>query len=93
MNVNIGGGKGGTGKSGKKRRRDADEDGESDEVDDDGPNEAARDGGDDRRPGSRVGRHDKQRRIETLGAKKVKKEVYKKGRDQEKMAASGQWSR
>lgn len=39
-------------------------------------------------------RDGKERRIETLGQKKVDKEIYKKGKDRQKAAAGGsQWSR
>jgi ATP-dependent RNA helicase DDX18/HAS1 len=36
----------------------------------------------------------KQRRVETLGKKRVEREIFKKGKERKKMAASGvQWSR
>ena len=63
VNINMGGGKGGTGRTGKKRTHmevdadDSDRSGEEEEV---------------RR------RDNKQRRIETLGKKAVQKEVYKR---------------
>ncbi|KAL1738894.1 P-loop containing nucleoside triphosphate hydrolase protein, partial [Schizophyllum fasciatum] len=38
-------------------------------------------------------RQSKERRVETLGRKKVEKEVYKKNKERQKLGASGQWSR
>jgi ATP-dependent RNA helicase DDX18/HAS1 len=38
-------------------------------------------------------RQGKQRRMETLGHKKVQKEVYKKGKERKKMNEKTQWSR
>ncbi|KAL1707649.1 P-loop containing nucleoside triphosphate hydrolase protein [Schizophyllum commune] len=38
-------------------------------------------------------RQSKERRVETLGRKKVEKEVYKKNKERQKMGANGQWSR
>jgi ATP-dependent RNA helicase DDX18/HAS1 len=90
IDVAIGGGKGGAGKSGKKRRRDEEE--ESDEGDDDvdDPN-----GKDDTDEEGEVPRRSKSkaRRVEVLGRQKVKKEIYRKGKDRQKMGSRGQWSR
>ncbi|KAL0072181.1 ATP-dependent RNA helicase [Marasmius tenuissimus] len=100
VNVNIGGGKGpNASSSGRKRRRE--DDGEEDEtvfeeVTDAQNVDGQEDEGDDEeQSGSRsqVRRQGKQRRIETLGKKKVEKEFYKKGRDREKMKGGAQWSR
>ncbi|KAH7921954.1 DEAD-domain-containing protein [Leucogyrophana mollusca] len=96
VNVNIGGGKGPTG---KKRRRDDDAEDEEwedmplgggaesgEEVD-----EAAGDEEGSRRNQTR--RKGKERRVETLGKKAVDKEMYRKGRDRKSAKASGQqWS-
>lgn len=79
VNINMGGGKGGAGRSGKKRSHpDKDSDG-SEQSDDDEEEEQVR------------RRDNKQRRIETLGKKAVQKEVYK--RSQEVRKEGAQWSR
>ena len=85
VNVNIGGGKGGTGRTGVKRRRE-DADVHEDEWED-------VDGASDRNEGGRNAprRRGKDRRIETLGRKKVDKEVYRKSI--QKQGPQGQWSR
>ena len=98
VNVNIGGGKGGTGRSGKKRKREEGDDEENDEeweeidaVDKDASEAEAEDGEDEQRSQRR---NNKERRKETLGRRKVEKEVYKKGRDRKRQSDSGvQWSR
>ena len=99
VNVNIGGGKGGAGRSGKKRKREDGEDEENDEeweeidaVDKDASEAEAEDGEDDQRSQRR---NNKERRKETLGRRKVEKEVYKKGMERKKLKGSGkaQWSR
>ncbi|KAG1715784.1 hypothetical protein ID866_1360 [Astraeus odoratus] len=94
VNLNIGGGKV---SSGKRKRRDVDEDeehwedihvgdgaeseGEMDIVEEEDTKNAARPQG-------------KERRIETLGKKSVEKEVYRKGKQMKRAKASGQqWSR
>ncbi|EGN94240.1 hypothetical protein SERLA73DRAFT_163228 [Serpula lacrymans var. lacrymans S7.3] len=97
VNVNIGGGKG---ESGKKRRREQSEKGEEEwedmplgedaESDDDG--ESGHD-----RSGSQKRLRDrsqwKKKRVETLGQKAVDKEMYRKGKERKTMKASGQqWS-
>ncbi|TFY69043.1 hypothetical protein EVJ58_g643 [Rhodofomes roseus] len=100
VNVNIGGGKGGAGRSGQKRKReDADEanDEEWEEIDavDKDASEAEADGtdGEDEQRSQR--RNNKERRKETLGQRKVEKEVYKKGLERKKLKGEGkaQWSR
>lgn len=65
VNISIGGGKGGAGRSGVKRKRDdeVEENSESDEA-------AAR------KPRRE---NDRERRMERLGKRKVEKEVYRKG--------------
>ena len=85
VNVNIGGGKGGTGRTGMKRRRE-DADGHEDEWED---VDGASDGNDGGKNAPR--RRGKDRRIETLGRKKVDKEVYRKSI--QKQGPQGQWSR
>ncbi|KAF8898369.1 P-loop containing nucleoside triphosphate hydrolase protein [Infundibulicybe gibba] len=94
VNVNIGTGKTTTSKASHKRRRD-DEDVNLEEVSVDETALGGLEGGDDDdvAPRSQARRQNKERRIETLGRKKVGKEIYKKGKDRQKMAASGQWSR
>ena len=64
VNISIGGGKGGAGRSGVKRKRDDEvaENGESDEV--------------VRKPRRE---NERERRMERLGKRKVEKEVYRKG--------------
>ena len=88
VNVSIGGGKGGTSKSGNKRTRDDDDDGEelsmAEGVDGEEDEEQPRVRDQARRQG-------KQRRVETFGQKKVDKEVY---RNKQKAGGGGeQWSR
>ena len=108
VNVNVGGGTGGSGRSsGKKRRReDMDVDDEGKEKEDEEvweeidavDKEAGEDEeGEEERAVSRkdVRRNSKQRRTETLGKKRVDKEMYKKGLERRKMQSGGgaQWSR
>jgi ATP-dependent RNA helicase DDX18/HAS1 len=64
VNISIGGGKGGAGRSGVKRKRgdEVEENGESDE----GVRKPRRE-------------NDRERRMERLGKRKVEKEVYRKG--------------
>lgn len=64
VNISIGGGKGGAGRSGVKRKRDneAEENGESDEL--------------VRKPRRE---NERERRMERLGKRKVEKEVYRRG--------------
>ena len=101
VNVNIGAAKGpGASSSVRKRRREDGEDEDEtvfEEVTDAQNVDTQQDDEDvdDEESGSRSQprRQGKQRRIETLGKKKVEKEIYKKGRDREKMKGSAQWSR
>jgi len=89
VNVSIGGGKGGTGKSGKKRARDDDDEelSELEPVGEEGEGAEAEVRNKARRQG-------KERRVETLGQKKVDKEVYRKTKEKERQRAGGaQWSR
>jgi ATP-dependent RNA helicase DDX18/HAS1 len=78
VNISVGGGKGGTGRSGIKRKRDDDEDDE---------------GGEDdvmsRRKVSGSREKERERRIERLGKRKVEKEAYRKGG----IARKTSWSR
>ncbi|KAI0690676.1 DEAD-domain-containing protein [Cytidiella melzeri] len=104
VNVNIGGGTGGAGRTGKKRRRDDDDDGagkdeENEEVWEE-IDAVDKEGGDEDEDEKVVSRKDvrknsKQRRTETLGKKRVDKEVYKKGLERKKTQNAGgaQWSR
>jgi len=94
VNVNIGGGAGSAGRSGKKRKHeDNGEDGvdvEEIEVnEDDLDNEEGR--------ASVRGRggntQSKHRRAETLGRKKMEKEVFRKGTQRKRQKGSQQWSR
>ncbi|KII93423.1 hypothetical protein PLICRDRAFT_100557 [Plicaturopsis crispa FD-325 SS-3] len=78
VNVNIGGGKGATG---KKRSRDDVEGSEGEEEWEDASGDEG-EGGD--APRSQARRQGKERRIETNGRQKVEKEVYKKRADRQK---------
>jgi len=82
VNISIGGGKGGTGRSGVKRKRD-------DDDDDAGEEENSRlEGGDDVSRRKVVSEEsERARRIERLGKRKVEREVYRKG------ARKPNWSR
>jgi ATP-dependent RNA helicase DDX18/HAS1 len=102
VDVKIGKGKGGAGKSGKKRRREeSDEEMEFEEIKavpdedlDDGNGDGENNSDDDAQGRSAITRRQsKQRRIEVLGRKKVKKEFYKKGKDRRRIGSNGQWGR
>ena len=100
VNLKVGGGQGGSGRAGKKRRRDDDDDEESDNGEEWEEIDAVdKEEGDleDEEEQSRknVRKTGKGRRTETLGKRKVEKEVYKKGLERKKMKAEGsaQWSR
>jgi len=81
VNISIGGGKGGTGRSGVKRKRDEDSDNEGeDENSDNVAADVSR-----RKAVSREG--ERARRIERLGKRKVEREVYRKG------PSKANWSR
>ncbi|KAK0473217.1 DEAD-domain-containing protein [Armillaria novae-zelandiae] len=89
VNVNIGGGSNTSSEKRKRPRHDDEEELEELEFD-----EAALDEDEDKPLEVRERRNQgKGRRIETLGRKRVEKEVYKKGRERQKMEAGGQWSR
>ena len=98
VNVNIGGGTGGTGRSGKKRKREGED--SEDEVDveeievneDDLDNEEAESRGANVR-GRGDNSQSRNRRAETLGRKKVEKEVFRKGMQRKRQMGSQQWSR
>lgn len=89
--MSIGGGKGDTGKSGRKRAREDDDEGEGLSEDaEDGRNLGEGENG----VRNKVRRKGKERRAETLGQKKVDKEVFRKGKDMQSQKAQGQqWSR
>lgn len=97
VNINIGGGTGGTGRSGKKRKY---EDDEEDEVnveaievnEDDLDNEGEEDMGANVR-GRGDNSQDRNKRAETLGRKKVDREVFRKGMQRGRQKGSQQWSR
>jgi ATP-dependent RNA helicase DDX18/HAS1 len=102
VNINVGTG---TSSKTKKRRRAEDEEDEEDvphmeemevgEGADSDDAEAVADNqetAEDVKKGPRQSQK-KQRRIETLGQRKVGKEVYKKGKERKKMEKSAQWSR
>jgi ATP-dependent RNA helicase DDX18/HAS1 len=95
VNVSIGGGKtGGANKSRFKRRREDDDDDMNEGGEDEGEDGARVEDGEEatlvRSQGRRQG---KERRMESLGKKRVDKEVYKKGEARRKMGESAQWSR
>ena len=95
VNVNIGGGTGGTGRSGNKRRRDDDGEIEEEWEEVDAVDKDASEAEEEEQSYSRQPRRNgSDRRKETLGHRKVEKEVYKKGLERKKLKASGsQWSR
>lgn len=84
VNISIGGGKGGAGRSAVKRKRDAYEE----EEENSGSEDIEETVGTARRKGS--GRNERERRIERLGKRKVTKEVYRKGG---RLAKKTHWSR
>jgi ATP-dependent RNA helicase DDX18/HAS1 len=91
VNLNIGPGKGTSSATNKKRRRELGSDEEEFEElqpEMSGPEEEEEVSRKD------VRRENKHRRMESLGRKKVEKEMYKKGKERKKLEASGgQWSR
>ena len=97
--MNIGQGTGGAGRSGKKRRRE--EEADDDEVEEKWEEIDAKDKDEndvvDEEEESRknVRKNGKGRRAETLGKRRVEKEVYKKGLERKKMKSESgaQWSR
>ena len=97
VNVNIGGGTGGTGRSGKKRQH-GDEDEDEVHVEEIEVNEGDLDKGEEENRGmSARGRGDtsqsRTKRAETLGRKKVDKEVFRKGMQRKRQKGLQQWSR
>ncbi|KAK7694374.1 ATP-dependent RNA helicase [Cerrena zonata] len=95
VNVNIGGGTGGTGRAGTKRRRD--DDGELNEEEweevDAVDKDASEAENEDEPTGRQSRRNGSDRRKETLGRRTVEKEVYRKGIERKKQKAAGeQWS-
>ena len=95
VNIKVGGGKMGDRKSGKKRRRDEDAGETILELEDaaesfDADNAAKNLDSDVRNPAKQNG---KRRRLETLGRRKVEKEVYKKEKERKRIEKVGQWSR
>jgi len=98
VNVNIGGGTGGTGRPGNKRKHQGDDEEEEMNVEEIEVNEDDLDNDDEESRGSGVrGRGDNSRsrnkRAETLGRKKVEKEVFRKGMQRKRQKGFQQWSR
>ena len=98
VNVTIGGGTGGTGRSGKKRKHQADDEEDEVDIEEIEVNEDDLDNDDEYGGGSSVrGRGDnsqsRNKRAETLGRKKVEKEVFRKGMQRKRHMGSQQWSR
>lgn len=97
VNVNIGGGTGGTGRSGKKRSHEDDEEDEVNveeiEVNEDQLDNEEEEG----RRASFQGRGDnsqsRNKRMETLGRRKVDKERFREGMQRKRQKGSQQWSR
>jgi len=97
VNVNIGGGTGGAGRSGKKRKREGDEE-DGVDIEEVEVNEDDLESEEEERRGADVrGRGDnsqsRNKRAETLGWKKVEKEVFRKGMQRKQQKGSQQWSR
>ena len=93
VNVNIGGGKGGAGRSGKRKRGDGEDDEEWEEIDALDKEEGDEDAEEEQDSRRSMREQSRSRRKETLGRKKLEKEVYKKGMERKKMKADGQqWS-
>lgn len=98
VNVNIGGGTGGTGRSGKKRKRGDDDGGNEVDIEEIEVNEDDLDNEEEENRGASVrGRGDdsqsRNKRAETLGRKRVEKEVFRKGVQRKRQYGSQQWSR
>ncbi|KAL1667704.1 P-loop containing nucleoside triphosphate hydrolase protein [Schizophyllum commune] len=92
VNVNIGEGKGNATK--KRKRAEGEEvEPELEPVETVGADEDEAQEEDEETARKRSWRQSKERRVETLGRKKVEKEVYKKNKERQKMGANGQWSR
>jgi ATP-dependent RNA helicase DDX18/HAS1 len=98
VNVNIGGGTGSTGRSGKKRKRGDDDGGDEVDIEEIEVNEDDLDNEEEENRGASVrGRGDdsqsRNKRAETLGRKRVEKEVFRKGIQRKRQYGSQQWSR
>ncbi|KAI0786036.1 DEAD-domain-containing protein [Abortiporus biennis] len=97
VNVNIGDGKGGTGRTGngkKRRRDDEDEENEEEWEEIDAVDKVGSDDEEEEPSRKQVRRNSgKERRRETLGKRAVDKEVYRNGMERKKMQGSSQWSR
>ncbi|KAI5898648.1 DEAD-domain-containing protein [Schizophyllum commune H4-8] len=92
VNVNIGEGKGNATK--KRKRAEGEEfEPELEPVETVGADEDEAPEEDEETARKSSWRQSKERRVETLGRKKVEKEVYKKNKERQKMGANGQWSR
>ena len=87
VNVTVGGGKSGNKSNHKRRRGDDGDDDEDNEWADE--NEIGEGEGEEQTRHAR--RQGKARRMETLGSKKVKKEFYKRSKEQKQR--TGNWSR
>lgn len=92
VNVNIGEGKGNATKK-RKRAEGEDFEPELEPVETVGADEDEAQEEDEETARKSSWRQSKERRVETLGRKKVEKEVYKKNKERQKMGANGQWSR
>ena len=98
VNVTIGGGTGGTGRSGKKRKHQVDDEEDEVDVEEIEVNENYLDDDDEDGRGSSVrGRSNnsqrRNKRSETLGRKKVEKEVFRKGMQRKRQKGLQQWDR
>jgi ATP-dependent RNA helicase DDX18/HAS1 len=97
VNVNIGGGTGGAGRSGKKRQRGDVDEGEVDveeiEVNEDDLDEDEEESGGAGVRGRGDRSQSRDKRTETLGRKKVDKEVFRKGMQRKRQKGLQQWSR
>lgn len=107
VNVNLGTGSSkpsNAPKNGRKRTRGEDEDDEDDIIMEEVTNaqevdeapedqEDQEDQEEERGARNQVRREGKQRRIESLGHKKVSKEFYKKDKDRKRLGNKGEWSR
>jgi ATP-dependent RNA helicase DDX18/HAS1 len=94
VNVNIGGGTGGAGRSGKKRRHeDDDHDYEEVGVDENDLDNEEEESGGQGVLGRGNSSQSRNKRRETLGWRKVEKEVFRKGMQRKRQKGSEQWSR
>lgn len=101
VNVNIGGGQSTSSSTpaGKRKRVVRDEDEEDVQIDAVDTAERGAVASDDemvdeeRQPRNQGRKRGEERRRETLGAKSVKNEVFRKGKEREKMKKMAQWSK